>query len=42
MLTQSLSSILQPAHSPLFEEPESFIEVMVIDVLRGNVDLADK
>ena len=30
------------AHSPLFEEPESFIEIMVNDVLNGNVNLADK
>jgi pimeloyl-ACP methyl ester carboxylesterase len=30
------------AHSPLFEEPESFIEIMVKDVLNGKVDLADK
>jgi pimeloyl-ACP methyl ester carboxylesterase len=30
------------AHSPLFEEPESFIEIMVIDVLNGKVNLADK
>ncbi len=30
------------AHSPLFEEPESFIEIMVNDVLNGKVDLADK
>ena len=30
------------AHSPLFEEPESFIEIMINDVLNGNVKLADK
>lgn len=30
------------AHSPLFEEPESFIEIMVKDVLNGKVNLADK
>ncbi len=30
------------AHSPLFEEPENFIEIMVNDVLNGNVNLADK
>ena len=30
------------AHSPLFEEPESLIEMMVKDVLNGNVNLADK
>ena len=30
------------AHSPLFEEPESFIEIMVNDVLNGKVNLADK
>jgi pimeloyl-ACP methyl ester carboxylesterase len=30
------------AHSPLFEEPEKFIEIMVNDVLNGNVNLADK
>jgi pimeloyl-ACP methyl ester carboxylesterase len=29
------------AHSPLFEEPESFIEIMVKDVLNGNENLAD-
>ena len=32
----------QSAHSPLFEEPNRFIEIMVDDVLNGNVDLADK
>ncbi|MCJ7625428.1 MAG: alpha/beta hydrolase, partial [Anaerolineaceae bacterium] len=32
----------QSAHSPLFEEPESLIEMMVKDVLIGNVTLADK
>jgi pimeloyl-ACP methyl ester carboxylesterase len=32
----------QSAHSPLFEEPEIFIEIMVKDVLNGNVNLADK
>jgi pimeloyl-ACP methyl ester carboxylesterase len=30
------------AHSPLFEEPETFIEIMVSDVLNGKVNLADK
>jgi len=30
------------AHSPLFEEPEKFIQIMVNDVLNGNVNLADK
>jgi pimeloyl-ACP methyl ester carboxylesterase len=30
------------AHSPLFEEPESFIEIMINDVLNSNVSLADK
>ena len=30
------------AHSPLFEEPERFIEIMVNDVMKGNVDLSDK
>jgi pimeloyl-ACP methyl ester carboxylesterase len=30
------------AHSPLFEEPESFIEIMVNDVINSNVNLADK
>ena len=30
------------AHSPLFEEPERFIEIMVNDVLNGKVNLADK
>jgi pimeloyl-ACP methyl ester carboxylesterase len=30
------------AHSPIFEEPDSFIEIMVNDVLNGNVNLADK
>jgi pimeloyl-ACP methyl ester carboxylesterase len=30
------------AHSPLFEEPKGFIEIMVNDVLNGNVNLADK
>ncbi len=30
------------AHSPLFEEPENFIEIMVNDVLNGNINLADK
>jgi pimeloyl-ACP methyl ester carboxylesterase len=30
------------AHSPLFEEPESFIEIMINDVLNGKVNLADK
>jgi pimeloyl-ACP methyl ester carboxylesterase len=30
------------AHSPLFEEPGNFIEIMVNDVLNGNVNLADK
>lgn len=30
------------AHSPLFEEPKSFIEIMVNDVLNGKVYLADK
>jgi pimeloyl-ACP methyl ester carboxylesterase len=32
----------QSAHSPLFEEPESFIAIMVNDVLNSNVNLADK
>jgi pimeloyl-ACP methyl ester carboxylesterase len=32
----------QSAHSPLFEEPESFIEIMVNDVINSNVNLADK
>jgi pimeloyl-ACP methyl ester carboxylesterase len=32
----------QSAHSPMFEEPERFIEIMVNDVLNGNVNLADK
>jgi pimeloyl-ACP methyl ester carboxylesterase len=32
----------QSAHSPLFKEPESFIEIMVNDVLNSNVNLADK
>jgi len=32
----------QSAHSPLFEEPNRFIEVMVKDVLNGDVNLADK
>ena len=30
------------AHSPLFEEPEKFIEIMANDVLNGKVNLADK
>jgi pimeloyl-ACP methyl ester carboxylesterase len=30
------------AHSPMFEEPERFIEIMVNDVLNGNVNLTDK
>jgi pimeloyl-ACP methyl ester carboxylesterase len=30
------------AHSPLFEEPERFIEIMVNDVMNGNVNLSDK
>jgi pimeloyl-ACP methyl ester carboxylesterase len=30
------------AHSPLFEEPESFIKIMVNDVINGKVNLADK
>jgi pimeloyl-ACP methyl ester carboxylesterase len=30
------------AHSPMFEEPERFIEIMVNDVLNGNLNLADK
>jgi pimeloyl-ACP methyl ester carboxylesterase len=30
------------AHSPLFEEPERFLEIMVNDVLNSNVNLADK
>ena len=30
------------AHSPLFEEPDSFIEIMVNDVLNGKINLADK
>ena len=29
------------AHSPLFEEPERFIEIMVKDVINGKVNLAD-
>jgi len=32
----------QSAHSPLFEEPKSFIEIMVNDVINSNVNLADK
>jgi pimeloyl-ACP methyl ester carboxylesterase len=32
----------QSAHSPLFEEPERLIEIMVNDVLNSNVNLADK
>ena len=32
----------QSAHSPLFEEPERFIEIMVNDVINNNVNLADK
>jgi pimeloyl-ACP methyl ester carboxylesterase len=32
----------QSAHSPLFEEPERFIEIMVNDVLNSNVNLADR
>jgi len=30
------------AHSPMFEEPEHFITIMVNDVLNGNTSLADK
>ena len=30
------------AHSPLFEESENFIEIMVNDVLNGKISLADK
>jgi pimeloyl-ACP methyl ester carboxylesterase len=30
------------AHSPLFEEPESLIEIMVNDVLKSTANLADK
>jgi len=30
------------AHSPMFEEPEKYIEIMVNDVLNGKVNLADK
>jgi len=30
------------AHSPLFEEPEGFIEIMVNDVLNGKINLAEK
>jgi pimeloyl-ACP methyl ester carboxylesterase len=30
------------AHSPLYEEPEYFLEIMVNDVLNGDVNLADK
>lgn len=30
------------AHSPLFEEPEKFLEIMVGDVLNQKTDLADK
>ncbi len=30
------------AHSPMFEEPKNFIEIMVNDVLNGNANLADK
>ncbi len=32
----------QSAHSPMFEEPERFIEIMVNDVLNENINLADK
>jgi len=32
----------QSAHSPMFEEPESFIEIMVNDVLNSNVNLGGK
>jgi pimeloyl-ACP methyl ester carboxylesterase len=32
----------QSAHSPFFEEPERFIEIMVNDVINNNVRLADK
>lgn len=31
----------QSAHSPLFEEPKKFIQIMVEDVLNGTVALAD-
>lgn len=30
------------AHSPMFEEPKSFIEIMINDVRNGNVNLADQ
>jgi hypothetical protein len=32
----------QSAHSPLFEEPERFLRIMMEDVKNGTIDLADK
>ncbi|PKM70719.1 MAG: alpha/beta hydrolase, partial [Firmicutes bacterium HGW-Firmicutes-18] len=32
----------QSAHSPMFEEPERFLEIMVNDVSNGKVILSDK
>lgn len=32
----------QSAHSPMFEEPEIFVEIMVNDVQNGNVNLSDQ
>lgn len=34
-------SFAQSAHSPMFEEPEAFVKVMVEDVLQGKTGLAD-
>ena len=30
------------AHSPLFEEPERFMEILINDVLNNSVNLADR
>ncbi|MHB1459042.1 MAG: alpha/beta fold hydrolase [Armatimonadota bacterium] len=32
----------QSAHSPLFEEPERFVEIMVHDVINGDTSLTDR
>ena len=30
------------AHSPIFEEPEKFIEILLEDVIPGKIELSDK
>ena len=40
--TKGFYTFKQSAHSPIFEEPEKVKEIIELDILKGEINLADK